>query len=396
MNFVLEIIAWLLLIVSRTLFSKTEVPLPKPDVNFHVVNTPEVIGWPKNKMPKAPASFIVTKFADELKTPRVVFETPDNQFLVAESKADRVSLLIDSNNDGYYEKRIPVLKKIRRPFGMLVYDHSLYVAGEDAVMKYPYEKDMAKLDEGKGKKIVDLPSGGDHWTRNIIADKKGHIYISVGSSSNIGENGMEDEKNRAAILVMDSDGKNLQIFASGLRNPVGLGWAPGTEDLWTTVNERDLLGEDLVPDFFTRVRKNGFYGWPYSYIGSNIDPRVPNQKPDLVKEAIVPDVRLQAHSANLGFAFYEKRAFPFHYHDGAFIAQHGSWNRKELSGYKVIFIPFKNGRPSAPPEDFLTGFISESRNEVHGRPAGITVADDGSLLVADDGASVIWRISYKK
>jgi glucose/arabinose dehydrogenase len=398
MNFFLEIIAWMLLIVSRTLFSKTDMALPKPDLNFHAVNTPKVLGWPKNKIPTAPPFFVVAKLADNLNNPRMIYETPDLQLLVAESTANRVSQLIDENQDGFYEKKIAVLKKIRKPFGMLVLNNFLYVAGENSLMKYPYQKEISKLDENAGKKILDLPSEGNHWTRNIIADKKGtKLYISVGSASNIAENGIEKEKNRAAILVCDTDGKNVKVFASGMRNPVGLGWAPGTNDLWTTVAERDFLGEDLVPDYFTHVRPNGFYGWPYSYFGANIDPRVARPKPELIKAALVPDIKLQAHATALGLGFYEKRAFPSHYHDGAFIAEHGSWNRKELSGYKVIFIPFKNGRPAGPPEDFLTGFISDTKNdEVFGRPVGITITDNGALLVTDDGANVIWSITYKK
>lgn len=398
MNFLLEVFAYVLLLASRALFSKTEVPLPKPELNYHVVNTSEVVGWPKGKTPVAPGGFVVQKFAEELKNPRMVFETPDHEILVAESKANRISVLKDKNNDGFFESKTVVLKNLKRPFGMMVLNNLLYVANEDSVWTYPYVKKSSQINESAGKKILDLPSGGGHWTRNIIADKQGkNIYISVGSASNIAENGMETEKNRAAILEAGPDGSNLKVFASGLRNPVGLAWAPGTEDLWTTVNERDLLGEDLVPDFFTKVRRNGFYGWPYSYIGSNVDPRVKEQKPELVKNALVPDVRLQAHSANLGFKFYERHAFPIRFHDGAFIAQHGSWNRKKLAGYKVIFIPFKNGRPAGAPEDFLTGFIAnENKSEVYGRPVGVAVMDDGSMLVTDDGADVIWRISYKK
>lgn len=398
MNFILEIIAWMLLVISRILFSKAETSLPKADLNFQVVNSPEVLGWPKGKTPTAPPFFVVAKLTDNLKNPRMIYETPDLQLLVAESKANRVVQLIDDNKDGFYEKKIPVLKKIRKPFGMLVLNNFLYVAGEDSIMKYPYQKDISQLDETAGKKILDLPSGGNHWTRNIIADKKGtKLYISVGSASNIAEDGIEKEKNRAAILVCDTDGKDMKVFASGMRNPVGLGWAPGTNDLWTTVAERDLLGEDLVPDYFTHVQLNGFYGWPYFYIGANIDPRVSPPKQEIIKAALVPDIKLQAHATALGLGFYEKRAFPSHYHDGAFIAEHGSWNRKELSGYKVIFIPFKNGRPSGPLEDFLTGFISVTKsNEVFGRPVGITIRDNGALLVTDDGANVIWSITYKK
>lgn len=400
MNFILEVFAYFLLIHSQALSSNTEFILPKPDVNFHVVHTSDVIQWPKEKTPTAPAGFTVTRFADGFNNSRNIYETPDGQYLVAESKAGRITLLKDINKDGYYETKIPIpaLEKLNRPFGMLVLNNFFYVATEDALWKYPYSKEMLKIKSGK--KILALPSGGNHWTRNLVADKSGkRIFISVGSSSNIAENGMSAEKNRAAILETNPEGSVLKVFASGLRNPVGLGWAPDSSNLWTTVNERDLLGEDLVPDYLTHLKENGFYGWPYSYFGDHLDPRIKirDQKPELVKEAIVPDFKLSAHSAPLGLAFYTQKSFPPKYHDGVFIAQHGSWNRTVFSGYKVIFIPFKNGGPSGQQEDFLTGFIANEKNsEVYGRPANVTVASDGSLLVVDDGANIIWKVTYQK
>ena len=248
-------------------------------------------------------------------------------------------------------------------------------------------------------KILALPAGGynNHWTRNIITNSdSSKIYISVGSGSNVGENGMENEVRRANILEVNLDGSGEIIYASWLRNPVGMGFAPGTSTLWTAVNERDELGDDLVPDYLTSVVKSGFYGWPYSYFGQNIDARIENTKPELVKKAIIPDVALGAHTASLGLAFYDQKIFPKKYHNGAFIGQHGSWNRSEISGYKVVFVPFSEGKPSGKPEDFLTGFVSDKRNEeVYGRPVGVTVLKDGSILVADDASHIIWRISVK-
>jgi glucose/arabinose dehydrogenase len=403
MNFILEVFAYLLLILSRSLFSNTEFILPKPDINFHVVNSSEVIPWPDKpnvNKPVAPSGFTVTRMADGFNNSRNIIETPDGQYIVAESKGGKVTLLEDTNKDGYYETKKVLLEKMQKPFGMLVLKNNFYLATEDALWKYPYSKDMRQFKAAGGKKILELPHGGDHWTRNLIADKTGNkIFITVGSSSNIGENGMDVEKNRAVILQTDTEGKDVKIYAGGLRNPVGLGFAPGTQNLWTTVNERDLLGEDLVPDYLTSVKENGFYGWPYSYFGDHLDPRIKiqDQKPDLVKNASVPDFKLMAHSASLGLAFYTQRSFPPKYHDGAFIAQHGSWNRKELAGYKVIFVPFKSGKPSGAQEDFLTGFIANEKNsEVYGRPVSVTVTNEGSLLVVDDGSNIIWKVSYKK
>jgi glucose/arabinose dehydrogenase len=248
-----------------------------------------------------------------------------------------------------------------------------------------------------GQKIMNLPAGGynNHWTRNLLASPDGKkIYISVGSGSNVGENGMEHEVRRACILEINPDGTGERVFATGLRNPVGMDWQPTTKTLYTAVNERDELGDDLVPDYLTSVKEGAFYGWPYAYYGQNEDPRRKGERPDLVKKTVMPDVPLGAHTASLGLVFYDGTTFPAKYHDGAFIGQHGSWNRSEFSGYKVVFVPFENGKPGKP-EDFLTGFVTGKDKDVYGRPVGVAVLADGSLLVADDAAGRIWRVAAK-
>jgi glucose/arabinose dehydrogenase len=247
---------------------------------------------------------------------------------------------------------------------------------------------------------LELPAGGynNHWTRNLIAGKDGSkIYVSVGSGSNVAEHGLENEVRRANILEINPDGSGEKIYAGGLRNPVGMAWAPGTNTLWTAVNERDELGDELVPDYITGVKPGDFYGWPFSYFGQHEDPRMKDkQRPDLVKSSIVPDVPLGSHTASLGLAFDEKGAFPPKYKGGAFVGQHGSWNHSKLVGYKVVFVPFSNGRPSGPPEEFLTGFITGKENKVYGRPAGVAFTPNGSLLVADDASNTIWRVSVNR
>ena len=248
---------------------------------------------------------------------------------------------------------------------MLILNNYFYVANMDGIWRYPYKEGDTVMTQ-KGEKILELPVGGynNHWTRNIIASKDGSkVYVSVGSGSNVGENGMDDEIRRANILEINPDGSGERVYASGLRNPVGLGWAPGTDVLWTAVNERDELGDELVPDYLTSVKDGGFYGWPYSYFGQHVDPRVKEQNPELVRKAIVPDLPLGAHTASLGLAFYDGSMFPSRYHTGAFIGQHGSWNRSQFSGYKVVFVPFANGRPAGKPEDFLTGFRVDPKSK---------------------------------
>jgi glucose/arabinose dehydrogenase len=264
-------------------------------------------------------------------------------------------------------------------------------------MEFPYDPGATSIGV-KGKKILSLPAGGynNHWTRNVISNADGtRLYVSVGSGSNVAEHGLENEIRRANILEINPDGSGEKIFASGLRNPVGMDWAPGTNTLWTAVNERDGLGDELVPDYITSVKEGAFYGWPFAYFGPNEDPRMKEkQNPALVKKTIKPDLPVGSHTASLGLVFYDKKVFPSKYHNGAFVSQHGSWNRSRLSGYKVLFVPFKDGRPAGSPEDFLTGFFSgPGQNEVYGRPVGLAVLEDGSLLVSDDASNTIWRVS---
>ncbi|WP_247232125.1 sorbosone dehydrogenase family protein [Telluribacter sp. SYSU D00476] len=375
--------------------------LPAPYATESVTNESKLVGWSDGEAPKAPAGFVVTKFADNLKNPRWSYVAPNGDIFVVESddkgkSANRITLLRDQNKDGKPDLRQVFIEDLSQPFGMLVLNNYFYVANTDGITRYPYKPGQTKL-EGKGQKIMELPAGGynHHWTRNIIASPDGtKIYVSVGSASNVGEYGMDEEKRRACILQINLDGSNEKIYASGLRNPVGMDWAPGTNVLWTSVNERDELGDDLVPDYLTSVKEGGFYGWPYSYFGKHVDPRRKGERPDLVAKAIVPEVPLGSHTSSLGLAFYDKDKFPAKYRNGAFIGQHGSWNRSELSGYKVLFVPFKNGKPSGKPEDFLTGFVEDlEEDRVHGRPAGVTVLPDGSLLVNDDKGNTLWRVS---
>lgn len=394
---------------------------PKPYETESVRKFSKVLGWKEGQMPTVPAGFTVQKYAGELENPRWIYVLPNSDVLVAEAgtkgalknaaslisgqsksklsegSADRITLFRDTNKDGIPDIREVFLEKLNQPLGMLLIENTFYVANTDGVVSFPYKKGQTTI-TAKGEKITDLPADGynNHWTRNLLANKDdSKIYITVGSSSNVAEHGMEDEVMRANVLVMNPDGSDKKVYASGLRNPVGAAWAPGTKTLWTVVNERDGLGDELVADYLTSVQEGGFYGWPYSYWGQYADPRMEGKGMDLVKKAIVPDVSLGAHTASLGLAFYDQKAFPEKYHNGAFIGQHGSWNRSTFSGYKVVFVPFKNGKPSGPPEDFLTGFIANA-DEVYGRPVGVTVLPDGSVLVADDAANIIWRISVAK
>ncbi|MBC7903069.1 MAG: sorbosone dehydrogenase family protein [Gemmatimonadaceae bacterium] len=395
--------------------------LPAPYATKSSMNFSNVIGW-DDKKPVAPEGFIVTKYAEGFDHPRWLYVLPNGDVLVAESNsnynlvekiggtiigasksnnlnksADRISLIRDADKDGIAETKEIFLTNLAQPLGMLLLNNWLYVANTSSVYRVPYKTGDTKITT-PGTKIMDLPAGkvNQHWTRNLIANANGSkIYVSVGSGSNIGEKGMEHEVLKASILEFNPDGSNMKVFASGLRNPVGMDWAPGTNTLWTVVNERDELGDDLVPDYLTSVKQGGFYGWPYVYWGQHVDPRVKDQ-PEIVKKTIVPDVDLGSHTASLGLVFYNKKAFPERYHNGAFVTQHGSWNRSVLSGYKVVFVPFKNGK-AGKPEDFLTGFVADLNSEkVRGRPVGIALLADGSMLVADDGTNTIWKISVKK
>jgi glucose/arabinose dehydrogenase len=395
--------------------------LPAPYATPSAVNFATVVGWPDGVSPVAPEGFTVNRWAAGLDYPRWFHRLPNGDVLVAEARsvllpqhgrrspevdgsirarslgksANRITLLRDADGDGIAEFRTTFLEGLDRPFGMALLGDRFYVANTDGLLVYPYEPGQTKL-AGPGKKILDLPAGGynNHWTRNVVVGPGGKkLYVTVGSASNVGEYGMEEEERRAPILEIDPDGGNERIFASGLRNPVGLDWEPGSGALWTAVNERDELGDELVPDYMTSVRDGGFYGWPYAYFGQIVDPRLAGRRADLVAKSIAPDFALGSHTASLGLLFYRGTSFPHRFGGGAFIGQHGSWNRAELSGYKVTFVPFANGRPSGAMEDFLTGFIcADDPNKVYGRPCGLLVLGDGSLLVADDAGDVIWRV----
>ena len=401
--------------------AQQDVSLPPPYATESAKNFSNVIGWPDGKTPIAPEGFTVSKYADGLDNPRWIYIAPNGDIFISEaetessavkkikgtlsgkeksqnsgSSANRITLLRDRDNDGKPEVKTTFLEGLNQPFGMLIIGNSFYVANTDGILKFPYEEGSTQIKD-KGIKILELPAGGynNHWTRNLISNKDGSkIYVSVGSASNVAEHGMEEEIRRANILEINPDGSGEKIYASGLRNPVGMDWAPGTATLWAAVNERDELGDELVPDYITSVKEGGFYGWPFSYFGQNEDPRLKGKNPDLVQKAIVPDVPLTAHSASLGLTFNNKNAFPEKYKNGAFIGQHGSWNRSELVGYKVAFVPFNNGKPSGKPEEFLTGFITGEENKVYGRPVGLAFTSHGDLLVADDASNTIWRVSY--
>lgn len=397
--------------------------LPEPYATKSVYNFSKVLGWSDNNTPKAPEGFKVTPFGTGFKHPRWIYVLPNGDVLVAETKKEpkggqkalmaiagknksdgdsentnRIIILRDKDKDGKPELQEVFLAGLNMPFGMVLVGDYLYVACTDAVYRYAYKEGITQL-TGEGQKIMSLPADGRHWTKNIIASRDGKkLYVAIGSSSNVAEDGIDKEIRRACILEVDPDGRNERIYAFGLRNPVGMDWQPGTNIMWTAVNERDELGDELVPDYMTSVKDGGFYGWPYSYFGQHLDPRIKDkeQRPELVKKAIVPDVELGSHTASLGFTFYEKGSFPSRYKNGAFIGQHGSWNRSNPSGYKVMFVPF-NGKQPGQPEDFLTGFMSDSeKNEAYGRPVGVTVMNDGSLLVADDAGNSVWRVSYGK
>ncbi|TCD11259.1 sorbosone dehydrogenase family protein [Pedobacter frigidisoli] len=400
-----------------------ELNLPAPDTTASKDKFSKVIGWPEGKMPIAPAGFVVTKFASDIKSPRNTYIAPNGDVLVALSNSERstveavantvtgkaksevpgksantILLYRDANKDGKPETTTTFLSGLNQPFGMLIIGDKFYVANTDGLWQYPYKSGDIKI-TSTGRKILSLPAGGynNHWTRNLITNAaKSKIYITVGSGSNVGENGMENEVRRANILEINLDGTEEKIYASGLRNPVGVDWAPTTNMLWTAVNERDGLGDNLVPDYITSVKPGAFYGWPYAYYGQNEDPRQKDKNPEMVKKAIAPDVAVGAHTASLGLAFYKATQFPAKYQGGAFIGQHGSWNRSEISGYKVAFVPFKDGKPTGKLEDFLTGFVADvDKAEVYGRPVGITQTPDGALLVADDVSGVIWRVAAK-
>ncbi|MBA2335502.1 MAG: sorbosone dehydrogenase family protein [Blastocatellia bacterium] len=372
--------------------------LPKPFATESARRNSKQISPPANAALSVPKGFKVNVFAEGGFTyPRWMALAPNGDVYVADSRANSVIVLRDKNKDGVAEERFIFAEKLSQPFGMAFHKDWFYVANTDSVVRFKYKPGQTKA-EGQAEKIIELTEGGynQHWTRNIIFSPDGtKLFVSIGSASNVS---VETDPRRAAISVYDPDGRNHRIYASGLRNPIGLSFNPANNQLWTAVNERDGLGDDLVPDYVTSVKEGGFYGWPFSYIGQNEEPRRKGENPELVKKAIIPDVLVTSHSAALGLEFYDGKMFPAEYQGDAFVALHGSWNRQKLTGYKIIRIDFKDGKFIGNRyEDFVSGWLpNESGNEVWGRPVGLLVHADGSLLIADDGGKKIWRVSYEK
>ncbi|WP_199727008.1 sorbosone dehydrogenase family protein [Acidovorax sp. 93] len=402
-----------------------QLPAPEKSGLVPTFNIAPAQGWPQGTQPQAPAGFKVTALARGLDHPRWVYTLPNGDVLVAESNkpppaegaknvhsdglrglamglvmkragagtpsANRITLLRDTDGDGVADVRTAFMQNLLSPFGMALVGTQLFIATADGVVKVPYEAGQTSVNTAPVR-VTDLPAGANHhWTKNIIASPDGRkLYATVGSNSNVGDNGMAAEEGRAAIWEVDVETGSKRLFATGLRNPNGLGWEPQSKLLWTVVNERDELGNELVPDYLTSVKDGAFYGWPWSYWGQHVDTRVNPPNPDMVAKAIAPDFGLGSHVAPLGLAFSDAR-MPGAYASGAFIGQHGSWNRKELTGYNVVFVPFADGRPSGPPQAFLTGFLSKD-GDAYGRPVGVALDGKGALLVADDVGNVVWRV----
>ncbi|RVD75576.1 PQQ-dependent sugar dehydrogenase [Pseudomonas koreensis] len=401
--------------------------LPEPNKTLiPTVNIAPAVGWPAGGKPTAAAGTQVAAFAEDLDHPRWLYVLPNGDVLVAETNAppkpddssgirgwvmkkvmgkagagvpspNRITLLRDTDHDGVAETRTVFLQNLNSPFGMTLVGNDLYVADTDRLLRFHYEPGATEI-KTQPIKVTDLPGGtlNHHWTKNVIASKDGSkLYVTVGSNSNVGENGLDKEEGRAAIWEVDRATGNHRIFASGIRNPNGLAWEPTTGALWTAVNERDEIGSDLVPDYITSVKDGGFYGWPFSYYGQHVDVRVKPQNLDLVAKAIAPDYAVGPHTASLGLTFAEGNSLPAQFKEGAFIGQHGSWNRKPHSGYKVIFVPFAAGKPNGTPVDVLTGFLDKDENAL-GRPVGVVIDQQGGLLVADDVGNKVWRVSSAK
>jgi glucose/arabinose dehydrogenase len=374
-------------------------PYDTPSANNH----PSMVSRPEGAWPQAPEDFEVTEFATGLKQPRVIVPAPNGDLFVAESSANQVRVLRDADGDGKPEVNEVFATDLNRPFGIAFYPVGaepkyVYVGNTDSVVRFPYKSGDTKA-SGPAETIVDnIPSGnesvggGGHWTRDLQFSPDGKaLYVAVGSRSNVDDDA--SEARRAMILAFDPDGKNERVFAYGVRNPVGLATHPKTGQLWTSVNERDGLGDNLVPDYITHVQEGGFYGWPWYYLGPNQDPRHEGKHPELKDKVIVPDVLLQSHMASLDLTFYDGDQFPQAYHHDGFAAEHGSWNRARRVGYKVIRVPMKDGKATGEYEDFLVGFVTKDGN-VWGRPVGVAVAKDGSLMVTDDGSGTVWRVAY--
>jgi glucose/arabinose dehydrogenase len=399
--------------------------LPEPqEYLFPPMHLAKVVGWKEGEAPSVAPGLKIDALAKELQHPRSIYVLPNGDILVVESKSpnaqpiqrpkdivmgvieswvtsggdtgesNRITLLRDENGDGKPETRSVLLDHLASPFGVALVGSDLYVANTDAIVRYAYNPGDTKI-TAPGTTLTPLPGGpiDHHWTKSLVANADGSLlYVGVGSNSNITENGMEAEENRAAIWEVDRSTGRWRIFASGLRNPNGLTFEPETKALWTVVNERDELGPDLVPDYMTSVKDGGFYGWPYSYYGRHVDPRVRPQRSDLVEKAIVPDYALSSHVAPLGPAFYTADSLPQKYRGGAFVGEHGSWDRPQFNGYKVVFVPFREGHPNGKPEDVVTGFLN-ANGEARGRPVGVAVDKTGALLIADDVGNTVWRVT---
>ncbi len=398
--------------------------LPAPEHSLiPTVNIAPATGWPEGEKPVSAPGTQVSAFASGLDHPRWIYVLPNGDVLVAETNAparpdnarglkgwamkkamtragagvpsaDRISLLRDTDGDGVADLHAVLLDHLHSPFGMTLIDDKFYVADTDGILRFPYREGQLRI-SASGTKVTDLPGGpiNHHWTKNLIASPDGgKLYVAIGSNSNVGENGMDVEEERAAIWEVDPNSGEHQVFASGLRNPVGMAFEPESGTLWTVVNERDELGSDLVPDYLTAVHKGDFFGWPYSYFGQHVDRRAAPQRPDLVAQAVVPDYGLGPHTASLGLANSLGNTLPARFNHGMFVGQHGSWNRKPRSGYKVIFVPFVNGKPAGEPTDILTGFV-DAEGHARGRPVGVAIDSQGALLVADDVGNSIWRVT---
>ena len=397
-------------------------PLPEPQQYLMPpIRIAKAVGWGKDETPTVTQGLQVHALANGFEHPRSLYVLPNGDVLVVESNGpaapisrpkdiitgwvqwfagakakggNRITLLRDTKADGTPELRTVFLDHLNSPFGVALVGNDLYVANTDAIVRYPYQEGQTSI-TAPGTKLPDLPGGpiDHHWTKTLLASPDGSkLYVGVGSNSNITENGLGAEYERAAIWEVDRASGAHRIFASGLRNPTGLAWEPETRKLWAVVNERDEIGPDLVPDYLTSVRDGGFYGWPYSYYGQHLDPRVVPQRPDLVATAIVPDYALSSHVAPLGVAMYTGTDLPANYRSGAFVSEHGSWDRTPLNGYKVVFVPFSGGQPSGPPQDVVTNFL-DANEHARGRPVGLAVDRTGALLIADDVGDTVWRVS---
>lgn len=383
---------------------------------------PASVGWEPGAAPTVPAGLKVQALATDLKHPRTVYTLPNGDVLVVESNGpkapiyrpkdylaglvkgragagapggNRITLLRDADGDGKPKLRTIFLDNLNSPFGVVLVDDQLYVANTDAILRFHYEPGQTRITE-PGVVLTDLPAGSinHHWTKSLTASPDGsRLYVGVGSNSNITENGIAAEEGRAAVWEIDRATGFKRIFASGLRNPTGLAFEPTTHKLWAIANERDELGPDLVPDYLTSVREGGFYGWPYSYYGNHVDVRAQPQRPDLVAKAIAPDYALSSHVAPLGLVFSQGARLPENYRNGVFVGEHGSWDRSPLNGYKVVYVPFRDGRPSGPPQDVVTGFLGPDGKTVRGRPVGVALDHTGALLIADDVGNTVWQVS---